>query len=471
MNVKFGTSGLRGPAADLLDGPAAHHAHAFGRHLLAACAVEAGAPVFVGRDRRASSGALQAQVCCALAAAGLKPVPCGIVPTPALAGYAMERGAASLMVTGSHIPADRNGLKFYRPDGEIGKADEAALVDLAASATPPAVGEPAIPAEDAQAVRGWYRSRYVGFAAPGVLAGKRIGIFAHSAAAPDLLCEILSGLGAETVVVGESKGFVPVDTEALSSDMMTQLREWIAAERLDAIVSTDPDGDRPLLIDEHGEQVRGDALGLLSAMELGADAVVTPVTSNAGIDETGGFSVVRTRVGSPYVIAGMNACTGKHRVIGFEANGGLMTASEIVHGDCRLSPLPTRDAALPLACVLVRAAGEGVGLSKLVADLALPAAVADRLPDFPVAISAELIGWLARETNAAQFLDGLGSPVALDTIDGVRIVLEDGATIHFRASGNAPEMRCYVQAASRERADLLLREGLTRLSRFRAAGA
>ena len=28
------------------------------------------------------------------------------------------------MITGSHIPFDRNGLKFYRPDGEISKSDE-----------------------------------------------------------------------------------------------------------------------------------------------------------------------------------------------------------------------------------------------------------------------------------------------------------------------------------------------------------
>ena len=39
----------------------------------------------------------------------------------------MGRGTISIMVTGSHIPADRNGLKFYRRDGEIDKADEAKL--------------------------------------------------------------------------------------------------------------------------------------------------------------------------------------------------------------------------------------------------------------------------------------------------------------------------------------------------------
>ena len=62
-------------------------------------------------------------------------VGCGVVPTPALALEAARRGAAAVMVTGSHIPFDRNGLKFYRPGGEeIGKGDEAGI--LAALAAP-----------------------------------------------------------------------------------------------------------------------------------------------------------------------------------------------------------------------------------------------------------------------------------------------------------------------------------------------
>lgn len=468
MDVKFGTSGLRGLADDLLQGAAAAHAYAFARHLLSSGRVEAGAPVFVGRDRRESSPALQAEACRALAAAGLKPIPCGAVPTPALAGYAMERGAASLMITGSHIPADRNGLKFYRPDGEIDKSDEAAIATLANSENLPEGEVPKSADEDSAPVREWYRARYRSFAPADALSGKRIGVFAHSAVAPDLLAEILGALGAETVVLGRSDDFVPVDTEAVSAEMMASLKEWTVSESLDAIVSTDPDGDRPLLIDERGEQVRGDALGLISAIELGADAVVTPVTSNAGITDARGFTVTRTRVGSPYVLSGMAETEDRDCVIGFEANGGLMTASEIVHGGSRLSPLPTRDAMLPLLCALARAAAKGVPLSQLVEELALPVAAADRLTDYPGLISGRLIGWLSEEpANAAQFVDGLGTPSAVDAIDGVRIVLEDGATIHFRASGNAPEMRCYTQAAERGRADVLLREGLRRLNAFR----
>ena len=59
---------------------------------------------------------------------GLKPIDCGTIPTPALAYHAMAAGCAAIMITGSHIPSDRNGLKFYLPSGEISKADEAGIL-------------------------------------------------------------------------------------------------------------------------------------------------------------------------------------------------------------------------------------------------------------------------------------------------------------------------------------------------------
>jgi phosphomannomutase len=52
----------------------------------------------------------------------------GVVPTPALAYFAHEDNIPAIMVTGRHIPFDCNGLKFYRPDGEIIKADEQVII-------------------------------------------------------------------------------------------------------------------------------------------------------------------------------------------------------------------------------------------------------------------------------------------------------------------------------------------------------
>lgn len=42
----------------------------------------------------------------------------------------MSDNMPAIMVTGSHIPFERNGLKFYRPDGEITKHDEAAILSV-----------------------------------------------------------------------------------------------------------------------------------------------------------------------------------------------------------------------------------------------------------------------------------------------------------------------------------------------------
>jgi phosphomannomutase len=42
----------------------------------------------------------------------------------------------------------------------------------------------------------------------------------------------------------------------------------------------------------------------------------------------------------------------------------------------------------------------------------------------------------------------------------VRIDLDGGRTIHFRASGNAPELRCYAEAKSAQDAEDLVRWGL-----------
>ena len=55
-------------------------------------------------------------------------------------------------------------------------------------------------------------------------------------------------------------------------------------------------------------------------------------------------------------------------------------------------------------------------------------------------------------------LDGLcGKPIGLDQTDGLRITLKGDEIVHFRPSGNAPELRCYAEAATPARAAQLVR--------------
>lgn len=463
MSLKFGTSGLRGLSEDLKGRPSALYADAFARYLLDAGLVKKGDPVLVGRDFRPSSPEIAAICTGALRRAGLDPRDCGTVPTPALALLGLKLKAAALMVTGSHIPADRNGIKFYRPDGEIGKQDEAAILKFADETAPGLSDETANGATMMAETEALFLARNIALLPEGALAGLRIGVYQHSTVARDLLVRVLEYFGATAVPLGRSQTFIPVDTEAVSEETVGMLEEWAPRHGLDAIVSADGDGDRPLVADEKGQPLRGDLLGLMTAEFLGAKTVVTPVTSNSGIEAAGVFKVIRTRVGSPYVISGMadTVARGDDHVMGFEANGGVLTASPFMVNGSVLAPLPTRDCFLPVLAVLSRRAKDGKPLSEIAASYNLPVALSDRLENFAQERSAALMAFLrASDKNLGGFLASIGEPADKSDIDGLRVTLKDRGVIHFRPSGNAPEMRCYVEAGTQEKAEDLMERGL-----------
>lgn len=86
------------------------------------------------------------------------------------------------MVTGSHIPFERNGLKFYRPDGEITKHDEAAILSVEDTCSHLELKELIV--SEMAAVN--YISRYTSLFSTPFLKNKRIGIYEHSSAGRDL---------------------------------------------------------------------------------------------------------------------------------------------------------------------------------------------------------------------------------------------------------------------------------------------
>lgn len=437
MAPKFGTSGLRGLVVELTSELVAAHVEAF----VAACPT--GGALYVGRDLRPSSARIAGDVLAAARRVGLRTVDCGEVPTPALALASMSAGAAAVMVTGSHIPADRNGLKFYVPDGEISKADEVAI--LAMKTISPSQPEGPVVEVDHTAGQN-YVERYVEAFGPRALEGLLIGVYSHSAVGRDLLINTLQGLGAEVREIARSETFIPVDTEAVDPETRALLR--VSSEGLDAIVSTDGDGDRPLLADENGEVVPGDVLGQITATFLDAQTVVTPVSSNSGVDQK--FSrVIRTRIGSPYVIAAMQT---QPDVVGYEANGGFLLGFD-AHG---LSPLMTRDSLLPIIAPLIQSKGKG--LSTLVASEPSCFTAADRITDVSMDRSAALVANLTTDADArAGFLDNFDAvEESVDTTDGLRIKLDHGRVIHIRPSGNAPELRIYTEGATPESAQKLL---------------
>jgi phosphomannomutase len=342
------------------------------------------------------------------------------------------------------------------------------------------------------------------------LQGMKLLAYQHSAVGRDLLVEIFEALGAKVTPAGRSDTFVPIDTEAIDQaqlDTLENLRSQ-TGQTFDAIISTDGDSDRPLILAPEGDKLRffsGDLLGMIVAEFLEIGAAVVPISTNDAIDRGSLASITepKTKIGSPYVIAGMLRAIskGRSRICGWEANGGFLTGCDIERNGNVLTALPTRDAFLPVLCTLFAAYNRKITLPELFASLPQRYSRAAVLRNFPRATSMKIMGRFSPPEavmqnvcyhpdhiivcNADQVVLELEEPHAqrfdqirqeLQSIfsaefdftlitqiiysDGVRIVFSNGDVAHFRASGNADELRIYSVADTQERADSIASQGV-----------
>jgi len=543
--MQFGTSGRRGEVADLTQLEIYLNALAEIEYLQSLPrsqgGIARGEEFYFAYDLRASSsryveeqqgrGEIAQAIERAIREAGMRPVNLGRIPTPALACYALARGRGSIMVTGSHIPFDRNGYKTNSARGELRKEDEQPINERVRRVRERLYSQPCADSPfnerglfkeghrelvpESEEGRAAYLARYTAFFAGESLGGMRLLVYQHSAVGRDLLVEILERLGAEVSAAGRSETFVPIDTENIDQAQLAAIQALAdgAAARhgaLEAVVSTDGDSDRPLILGVDPDTRRaqffgGDLVGMIVAEYLGADAVVVPVSCNDAIDR-GSLAAItepRTRIGSPYVIAGLEKARrkGRRAVCGWEANGGFLTGSDITRNGKVLAALPTRDAVLPILCVLLAARETGLSLAGLFARLPRRFSRAALLTRFPRALGLGMVrrfspaderireavfsaaGILlldedrnelpvstaqAREMEAVrqaleQFFRadlGFGRITRLNHIDGVRAVFSNGDVAHVRPSGNADELRIYAVADTQERADAIAGMGV-----------
>ncbi|ESP95137.1 hypothetical protein N483_12370 [Pseudoalteromonas luteoviolacea NCIMB 1944] len=451
--IAFGTSGARGLVVDFTPQVCAAFSIAFAHSIKDKFSFKT---IAIAIDNRPSSFEI-AQACAAgLQQLNIDVVYYGVVPTPALAYTAMQDDMPCIMVTGSHIPFDRNGLKFYRPDGEITKQDELAI--LSAEVSVDNIDLANVNLAQSGKASELYIARYTTLFSSDVLAGKKIGIYEHSSAGRDIYRTLFEQLGAQVISLGRSEQFIPIDTEAVSEEDKERARKWVSELQLDMLFSTDGDGDRPLVAGEDGEWLRGDILGLLCSQALSIEALATPVSCNTAMELSNEFQeVVRTKIGSPYVIEAFAALTEKYnQVAGFEANGGYLLASDFEFNGKLIKALPTRDAVLPALMLIA----QDKLFTELKASLPQRYTASDRLKDFAREKSAKLIADLGE--NPSEFLTSLaiGTLKAVCTTDGLRLTTQSNEIVHLRPSGNAPELRCYAESESETKAQALVEDVL-----------
>jgi phosphomannomutase len=240
---------------------------------------------------------------------------------------------------------------------------------------------------------------------------------------------------------------------------------------------------------------------------LGAGAAVVPVSANDAVERRmreRGVLLRKTRIGSPYVIAAIDELVrggARGTILGWEANGGFLTGTDVALAHGTLRALPTRDSTLPILCTLFAAVEAKVGLAELWSRLPARFGRSGLLDEFPVAASkailaelvppgavvevdfdaggrvherpgespaSELLGaardvWHGVRDACARFFTpafGFDRVVRVNVLDGVRVTFESGDVAHVRPSGNAPQLRIYANSDTQERADAIVAYGL-----------
>jgi phosphomannomutase len=488
VELGFGTSGLRALAADMTDMECYINTSGFLHFVQTTDAYPQGRPIYLAGDLRESTPRILRAVARAIEDNGYEVVYCGLIPTPAVAYYAYNRHAPCVMVTGSHIPADRNGIKFYKCSGEVMKDDETSIkasvaqvrgAEYTKEADSSLFDEygifkpgqmPLLPTETT-AVADEYRQRFLSAFPDRPFSGRRVVFYQHSAVGRDLLIRILEELGAEVIPVGRSETFIPIDSENVTPENQAYFKQ-LAGENPGclAIVSTDGDSDRPFVIDEQGVFNRGDELGAVVATWLKADFADSPVSTSDAVSEylsSQHISWVPTRIGSPYVIQAMEAALreGKQRVVCWEVNGGFMTANDLTVGNGQiLKALPTRDAILPIIIALLSAIQDNASVSAVFARLPQRFTQAGLIDNFPVEASRSILARFHEDSPESRLTlgdyfngtDGFGAITNINVLDGIRITFNSDDIAHVRPSGNAPQLRIYSIANSQERADKIV---------------
>ena len=90
--------------------------------------------VGIGRDSRISGPSLEAAVAKGLLANGVSVVRCGMATTPAMfmsIVFKQTQFDGAVMITASHLPFNRNGLKFFDADGGLEHDDITDILEIA----------------------------------------------------------------------------------------------------------------------------------------------------------------------------------------------------------------------------------------------------------------------------------------------------------------------------------------------------
>jgi len=433
----FGTSGIRGLADKLFTEQFCYDiSRAFilflKKHNLMG-------PVAIGMDPRSSSPEIKKKLINGLSLEKVKIHDEGVAPIPSINWLIKNTPVkAAIMITGSHIAPDRNGLKFYAHDEEISVKDQKEIEEIYLSLKK---NKKIIPTTPILSTNNKARKLYTELLLK--LANKnyptwKVAIDCANGAQSTVIPPFLETLGFQIIKVNcnPQDTFIARDTDTSDKAEIEKLIKTVVNQKCDLGIAFDGDGDRVVFIDEKGNFVLGEySCGLVAKASPG-DIIVTPISSSSVVDSLG-KKVIRTKVGSPYVIEKMKE-TGA--IFGFEPNGGAISG-EIMY---------TRDGGTMLVKMLNLFAESNGTFSQMI----------NQLPKFYMQRTKVDYKWELQESILKKVKKEFKGKKT-EEIDGLKIWLDDTTWILFRSSQNAPEFRVFAESNSNEKAQKLLKKGMS----------
>ena len=316
MGRLFGTDGVRGIANRELTPSLAYKVGRAGAYVLTE-ETEHKPKILVGRDTRISGGVLEAALVAGICSVGAEAVIAGVIPTPAIA-YLVRTGDfdAGVMISASHNSFEHNGIKYFSKAGyklsdAIEERIEAIILDNSEEIESPIAENIGIVSQG-----NGLCDKYIEFAKStisGNLKGLKIAIDCANGASSVTAEKALSKLGAEVLVINNKPDGININANC-GSTHIEGLCSFVKNNNVDMGLAFDGDADRVLAVDENGEEVDGDKIMAICALDmrkngtLKDDTVVATVMSNLGLfvmGEREGLNVEKTKVGDRYVLERM----------------------------------------------------------------------------------------------------------------------------------------------------------------------
>jgi len=399
--------------------------------------------IAVGQDNRPSSPELAEALIEGLLATGVDVVEVGTVPTPVLYWSVEELDAdGGLQVTGSHNPAEYNGIKMSMEGRSFYGSDIRRLRDR--------IGEEHFVSGAGELRHEDVLERYVED-----VAGRfdlprpvKVAIDCGNGSGAVVAVELLEALGAEVVpLFCESDGTFPNHhPDPTVDENLEDLIAAVAESGAEVGIALDGDADRVGAVDENGDVVRADLLLLLFGLELldkrgdGQKLVFDVKCSQVlpEVYEAAGGEPIMWKTGHSLMKEKMLET---HAPLGGELSGHLFFADEYygfddaLYGACRLIDLLARD---------------DRSLSERVAEF--PTYVST--PEIRIEVDEE-----AKFSLVKKAQEHFGRTHEVIEVDGARILFGDGWGL-LRTSNTQPVVVARFEARTSERLDEIRSEVL-----------